>query len=350
MGPMLMLIYFCFGFANSLKLQIEIKQVDEAGNSSNNAHSQSRLSAKGEKSECPKQNICGSHLRIIDGCAVEPHSLPWQVGIVRSANKSDNHCGGSLICPKFVLSAAHCLEEVQCKQNFTEDEFLVTVGKHKLSNHDEGTYHQIEKFYMHPDFDCRTYNNDLSVILLKKPVAFSPKVQAISIPALLNMADQNAELPPPYAEDEKFVVSGWGARKSEQGDFFDVQSSCYADELNAVTVPMVNRDQCNETHTGRITKNMICAGGSGSKDSCQADSGGPLIRLTNRTYLELVGVVSWGAEECGTVGTPGVYALVSEGIEWLKRIVGDCNNVACQGNHCLPVKSLDSSVKYLFEL
>jgi hypothetical protein len=67
---------------------------------------------------------------------------------------------------------------------------------------------------------------------------------------------------------------------------------------------------------------MMCARANG-KDSCQSDSGGPLIIKGDDANSDLqVGVVSWGLG-CASDSFPGVYARVSRGYEWIQREV--CN-------------------------
>lgn len=84
-----------------------------------------------------------------------------------------------------------------------------------------------------------------------------------------------------------------------------------------VEVDVVSNSQCNSAYDGGITDDMLCASRSG-KDSCQGDSGGPLIvKGTDFSKDVQVGVVSWGYG-CADESYPGVYARVSEQIQWIK--------------------------------
>lgn len=87
-----------------------------------------------------------------------------------------------------------------------------------------------------------------------------------------------------------------------------------------VTVPIVDREECDGLYEGteyNITSNMICAGdvAQGGKDSCQRDSGGPLV---DDITGELVGITSFG-EGCGRPGYPGVYARVGAAISFIAK-------------------------------
>lgn len=57
-------------------------------------------------------------------------------------------------------------------------------------------------------------------------------------------------------------------------------------------------------------------------DSCGGDSGGPLMAREKAkngiSYIYMAGIVSYGPEDCGTVGVPGVYTRVSEFIDWIQ--------------------------------
>merc|ERR1712212_994647 len=80
--------------------------------------------------------------RIVGGKEVEPNSLPWQVGL---------NCGGTILCSKFIMTAAHCGH----KQGMT-----VTVGMHDIRNANEltRTRHVVEKVHDHPNYDGDRYD------------------------------------------------------------------------------------------------------------------------------------------------------------------------------------------------
>ena len=58
---------------------------------------------------------------------------------------------------------------------------------------------------------------------------------------------------------------------------------------------------------------MICAGyPQGGTDTCEYDSGGPLLVASPTGSLELVAATSFG-NGCAQAGYPGVYALLATG-------------------------------------
>jgi serine protease 7 len=71
-----------------------------------------------------------------------------------------------------------------------------------------------------------------------------------------------------------------------------------------------------------IISSQICAGGKLGKDSCNGDSGGPLMAYDATTQLwNLVGVVSYGPEPCGLEGWPGVYTRVTKYMDWIEKTI-----------------------------
>lgn len=92
------------------------------------------------------------------------------------------------------------------------------------------------------------------------------------------------------------------------------------DALQQVVVPVVNSAKCMSMY-GRgqiVAETMLCAGyDQGMKDACQGDSGGPLVAMGPNGYT-LQGVVSFG-NGCARARAPGIYARVSNYIDWIQK-------------------------------
>jgi len=244
----------------------------------------------------PESCQCGvkggdSNTRIVGGQETKEHEYPWQVGIV-SRNGRRPWCGGTLISSTHVLTAAHCFEN---KGVFiAASSIRVLLGEHNVADN-EFTRVDVAEIINHPNYDSRTTDNDYAILRLENRVTFNNKVSPACLPADLSSTYANVLA----------TATGWGRVRFE-GPIPNV--------LQEVDVTVVTNAECNRAYRGKITSNMVCAADSG-KDSCEGDSGGPLIAPENGRQA-LIGVVSWGGG-CADRRYPGVYARVTEKMDWI---------------------------------
>ncbi|XP_059482715.1 trypsin 5G1-like [Neocloeon triangulifer] len=232
--------------------------------------------------------------RILGGREAHLHEYPW---IVRMAEKGRTFCGGALISAEYVLTAAHCLT------NRRKENVQVVIGDHDQTINSE-TIHTmmrpLSQIHVHKQYNAQTHVNDIALLKLRKPVKFNEGIQPACLPS-------SATLDPPARMGE---IAGWG-RTMEKG--------MGSDRILRVEVPLLSQKECRMMMIGpeKITDEMLCAGAK-NKDSCQDDSGGPLIvQNPKKGKHEVHGIISWGYG-CGREGFPGIYARVSKFIDWLK--------------------------------
>ena len=235
--------------------------------------------------------------RIIGGEDAAQSQYPYAVSLLSLSGR--HVCGGSLIAPDMVLSAAHCAYA------FAQ----VEIGRHDKDNvmdlHE--TFSPLQQM-VHPSYDPTAYPYDMLLIQLDG--------QSSKQPIRLN---RDKEVPQNGAE---LVVIGFGLM--DPGD-----DSSGATILQMVTVNAISNELCETSvdpnmpwnnYKGLITHDMMCAADRG-EDACAGDSGGPLVLTSTSSQVDTqVGVVSWGYG-CASPFFPGVYARVSYEHEWLDRMM-----------------------------
>ncbi|RMC02204.1 hypothetical protein DUI87_21371 [Hirundo rustica rustica] len=234
------------------------------------------------------------NIRLIDGTVGRRGGSPWQIMLQNTEGKF--LCGGVLIHPAWVLTAAHCLEE--------HKGFRVKLGKFRFrSEADEQTI-WVDKWITHENYTKKTSDNDIGMLHLAEHVMYYKYALPICLPAR-NLAEQELT-----RSGRRMVVTGWGSTSEH--------NNSYAASLRYIEIPVVPRNECAQAMSFPISENMLCAGSLGDrKDSCSGDSGGPLFTRYKDTWF-LVGLVSWG-EGCGRREKFGVYTKVSQYLEWIQH-------------------------------
>lgn len=238
--------------------------------------------------------------RIVGGTKAPEGAWPWQVSVGTAATSNGYYahfCGGSLVSPKWVVTAAHCVQDRLLMT--PADELKVLTGTINLSSGGERV--GVRRVIVHPAYDEFTSDNDIALLELSAPVS------ATAV-APLSAADE------PYlaAAGKAVWVTGWGNMDPDGNDF--------PYRLMEVGLTLFKPGKCRAVYD-TYTDNMVCAGTSaGGKDSCQGDSGGPLVVSDQVGGYRLVGVVSFG-EGCGLQGYPGVYTRVSRYVAWIDGYV-----------------------------
>jgi secreted trypsin-like serine protease len=207
---------------------------------------------------------------------------------LRPDGPARHFCGGSLIDPEWVLTAAHCVSDV------TPADFRIVLGAARLS--DGGSPHQPVEVRVHPAYDGDATNGaDVALVRLSAPVRDVTPLEPVGA------GDRTV-----WASGARARVLGWGVT--------DESGSEPSDELRSASV-VIDSDAAMAGAYGDLFKasDMLGAGRpTGHVDACAGDSGGPLVAGSERTGFRQVGIVSFG-KGCGHPEYPGVYSRLGEG-------------------------------------
>jgi len=219
-------------------------------------------------------------------------------------------CGGSLIAPGVILTAAHCVDKF--RQN--PSELKVRCGEWDTQHQTEPRPHQdrqVANLEIHPEFEPRNLQNDFAVLFTSQEFELSDHIDTACLP----------EAGESFSGTSCFAT-GWGKDKFGAAGEYQVV-------LKEIDLPVVDHDTCQDslrqTRLGgkfKLHDSFVCAGGVNGKDTCKGDGGSPLVcpsKYDPYTYVQ-AGIVAWGIG-CGEDGTPGVYADVSQATCWIDQAI-----------------------------
>jgi trypsin len=259
------------------------------------------------------QNQRRTSLRIIGGSNAPSDRYSYFASLRRVSDNNGatggHFCGGAVIASKVILTAAHCTGGKYAQQ------VRAVVGRSNFDNINDGEEIDVIQEIVHPKFsrvEGKAPNYDFALLILKKAVNTDE----------IKMLQLNSK--PNIPVGTPLTVIGHGYTK--EGTY------SVSDKLKALQKYAISNGVCKQSKGSgwqnfedMITDQMICAEDSPDdnveEDSCNGDSGGPLLIKgndpTGADDVE-VGVVSWGYK-CAVEGYPGVYARVSEAYEWVQE-------------------------------
>jgi len=252
--------------------------------------------------------------RIVGGSEAQDGRYPYAVSLVTGLG-GFHGCGGSLIAPNIVLSAAHCGGQVFAN---------VEIGRHDRDDvFDDYESFVIQQEIVHPLYSSDAIAHDQMLIILDGDSTATP------VPI-----NRDSSIP---TDGSQVTVMGWGLTAEDD-------ESSASPVLKFADINVISNEECEnsksgflvfDSYQGLITDDMLCAAATGS-DSCQGDSGGPLVQTDENGNDLLVGVVSWGYG-CASPDFPGVYSRLTFDTEWLDSNVCDQASSAPSGFDCSSV-------------
>ncbi|BFG01387.1 serine protease SP24D-like [Drosophila madeirensis] len=226
--------------------------------------------------------------RVVGGEDAALGQFPHQVSL---RNGGSHSCGGSILSRNYILTAAHCVTNVEDENGFhapiAASRFTIRAGSNDRFS--GGVLIQVVEVIVHENYG--KFLNDVALLRLESPLFYSNSIKAIDLPTANTPADAD------------IIISGWGLLK-HQGD---LPRYLQYNTLKSITV-----EKCGELIDFGV-ESELCLLHEADNGACNGDSGGPAVYNN-----QVVGVAGFVVDGCGSTYPDG-YARVYYFNDWIRQ-------------------------------
>ncbi|XP_050079427.1 uncharacterized protein LOC126567238 [Anopheles maculipalpis] len=225
----------------------------------------------------------------------------YRARIVPNATEtgSKRHCYGSLIAPKYILTAANCLKQ------YEGDGYQVEMAQKNVwypVRYNELKVRTVaQKVHYHPDFDAATLANDIALLELVNPI---PEFNETIVPACIWTRDK---LPA-----DMFQTNGY------------VPFNATIDDENVRTHQLYATSDVYDECIDKVSENQLCAGfpTALAPSTCHNSVGSAMSHAlyTFGRYFEYIFAINSKGENCG-FNRPSVFTKIAPYVQWIDSII-----------------------------
>jgi hypothetical protein len=237
-----------------------------------------------------------SQTKIIGGADASISDFPWQIFLISNAYR----CGGSIIAPGWVVTAAHCIFNT-VGTPYPPSVISIVAGSTNPTS--SGTQYQVSEVIPHPSYNSTSLENDIALLRITGNINCT-NCKPIKLMTAKNVSEG-------FTDPGKMVwITGWGITYAG--------ATMLPIILQKAQLPIVSNATAGIIWKTIPSTDIMAGYLNGNKDACSGDSGGPMSVYVDGEY-KLGGIVSWGSKQCDTYGG---YTRVSDFEFWIRSTTG----------------------------